>query len=121
MSLSETWTLRNTIAKALEQTLEVLERDLLEATHEERIEFIDGFMPNRSPAPEWTASFERLVELIWRSLPKDSIKAIEQEYENRPGPMWKPIARKFSNAEGENIQANTWHPTGARKPAVILR
>ena len=121
MNLSATWTLRNTIAEALEQTLEILERDLQDATHEERIEFIDGFMPNRSPAPEWTGSFERLVELIWGALPQDSIKAIEQEYENRPGPMWKPVARKFSDAEGENIRAKKWHPTGARKPAVVLR
>ena len=121
MQLASTWALRNTLASALEQTLDRVTQELLAASHEERIEFIDGFMPNRSPPPEWTASFERLVELIWLTLPADVVAAIHKEYANRPGPMWKPVAEKFAVAQGERLGAQIWQPTGARRPAIVLR
>ncbi len=119
--LEKLWRLRNTVSSALEQILDDLEPLLREASFEELVEFIDGFLPGRAPRPEWTASLERLAELIWAWLPPETMQKLQEEYASREGPIWEPLANKFGAANGEALAARRWQPHDARRFAVVLR
>ncbi len=119
--LEQTWRLRNTVASSLEQILDDLQLQVQEASFEELVEFIDGFLPGRAPRPEWTASLERFAELLWAWLPAETMAKLEQEFEARDGPIWEPVAHKFGGANGQALAARRWQPHDARRFAIVLR
>ncbi len=121
MGLQRTWTLHNTLAGALEQVIEQLEAQLSEASVGELVEFVDGFLPGRTASPEWTASLERLAEVMWSALPTETMEAVGAIYASREGPMWQPLVNKFSAEHGQRLLGQRWRPAGARRAAVVLR
>jgi hypothetical protein len=118
--LGAAWTHRNTLAEALDQALDWVGRELRQASAEELIDFLGGFSPARAPGPEWIASFERLVEQMWEHVPSETLARIEAEFRGR-GPVWAPIANSFTAAHGARLRERRWHPSGARRAAVVLR
>lgn len=118
--LAAAWTHRNTLAEALDQSLDWVGRELRKASAAELIEFLGGFAPARAAGPEWTASFERLVEQMWENVSAETLTEIEAEFRRR-GPIWAPVANSFLPANGDRLRAHRWRPAGARRPAVVLR
>lgn len=118
--LTAAWTHRNTLAEALDQALDWVGVELRRASAEQLIDFLGGFSPARAPGPEWTASFERLVEQMWEHVPAETLAAIEADFRAR-GPIWAPIANSFTPEHGERLRGRIWHPAGARRAAVVLR
>ena len=118
--LTAAWTHRNTLAEALDQALDWVGVELRRASAEQLIDFLGGFSPARAPGPEWTSSFERLVEQMWEHVPAETLAAIEADFRAR-GPIWAPIANSFAPEHGERLRGRIWHPAGARRAAVVLR
>jgi len=118
--LAAAWTHRNTLAEALDQALDWVAAELRRASIEELIDFLGSFVPARSLGPEWTASFERLVEQLWEHLPPDTLARLEAEFRAR-GPIWAPVANSLTPEHGDRLRSRRWHPSGARRPAVVLR
>lgn len=120
IELAAAWTHRNTLAEALDQALNWVGRELRGASAPELIDFLGGFAPARAAGPEWTASFERLVEQIWEHVSAATLAEIEAEFRRR-GPIWAPVANSFLPANGDRLRERRWHPAGARRAAVVLR
>jgi len=118
--LAAAWAHRNTIAEVLDQALDWVGVELRRASVEELIDFLGSFAPARSAGPEWTASFERLVEQMWQHLPPEILAAIEADFRAR-GPIWAPVANSFTPEHGERLRERRWQPSGARRAAVVLR
>ena len=118
--LAAAWTHRNTVAEALDQALDWVADELRRASAEELIDFLGSFAPARSLGPEWTASLERLVEQMWEHVPGETLARIEAEFRGR-GPVWAPVANSFTPEHGERLRDHRWRPSGARRPAVVLR
>ena len=118
--LAAAWTHRNTLAEALDQALDWVAAELRRASAEDLIDFLGSFAPARSAGPEWTASFERLVEQMWEHVAPAILAQIEAEFRRR-GPIWAPVANSFTPEHGERLRTRRWHPSGARRAAVVLR
>ena len=118
--LAAAWTHRNTLAEALDQALDWVARELRCASVDELIDFLGGFSPARAPGPEWTASFERLVEQMWEHVPAETLAEIEAAFRAR-GPIWAPVANSFTPEHGARLRGRRWRPSGARRAAVVLR
>jgi hypothetical protein len=118
--LAAAWTHRNTLAEALDQALDWVAAELRRATVDELTDFLGSFSPARAAGPEWTASFERLVEQMWEHLSAETLAQIEAHFRAR-GPIWAPVANSFTAGHGERLHDRRWRPSGARRPAVVLR
>lgn len=119
-SLAAAWTHRNTLAEAMDQALDWVTAELRRASVEDLIDFLGSFSPARAAGPEWTASFERLVEQMWEHLSAETLAQIEAHFRTR-GPMWAPVANSFTPEHGERLRERRWRPGSARRPAVVLR
>lgn len=117
--LSAAWTHRNTLAEALDQALDLLAVELRAVSTADLIDFLGGFSPARSPGPEWTATFERLVEQLWEHLDPAILAEIEAAFRAR-GPIWAAFANSFTPQHGEHLRAARWHPGGAKRAAIVL-
>jgi hypothetical protein len=118
--LTAAWIHRNTLAEAMEQALDWVAAELRHASADDLIDFLGSFSPARAAGPEWTASFERLVEQMWEHLPPETLAEMEAHFRAR-GPMWAPVANSFTPDHGERLRDRRWRPGGARRPAVVLR
>ena len=118
--LYRAWKLRNSLAAALELALDDLARQLQDASLEELIDFAGSFSPARAAGPEWVASFDRFVELVWECVDAERIAALEAEFRAR-GPLWAAVANSFTHERGTALRAARYQPRGSRRPAVVLR
>ena len=118
--LAAAWTHRNTLAEAMDQALDWVAVELRRATLDDLIDFLGTFSPARAAGPEWTASFERLVEQMWEHLPPETLAEIEAHFRAR-GPIWAPVANSFTPEHGARLRSRRWRPSSARRPAVVLR
>ncbi len=120
--LRDAWKLRNSIAAALDQALDLVGREIERASPEELIDFCGGFYPGRASGPEWIASFERFVEQVWQSANPAVIAVVEADFRAR-GPLWSPIANAFTPEHGARLahRAEDSRPAGARRAPVVLR
>src|SRR5689334_1890395 len=118
--LYHAWKLRNSLAAALELALDEVVRQLQDASTDDLIEFAGSFSPARAAGPEWVASFDRFVELVWESVDAERIAALEAEFRGR-GPLWAAVANSFTPERGAGLRAARTKPRGSRRPAVVLR
>jgi hypothetical protein len=118
--LAAAWAHRTTLAEALDQALDWVARELRTATADDLIDFLGGFAPARTQGPEWTNTFERLVEQMWETVPAETLAQVEAAFRAR-GPIWAPVANSFTPEHGERLRGRRWHPAGARRAAVVLR
>lgn len=120
MALKRSWKLRNTLAEALDQSLDAVSVDVAAASDEELVAFIDGFIPGASPSAEWSASLERFIEFLWATAP-DRMDALQTVYAARPELQWGGLANLLSPGAGERTRARLPKPSLAKRAAVILR
>lgn len=118
--LREAWKLRLTLAAALEQALDWAGREIAAASAEELTDFCGSFYPGRAAGPEWIASFDRFVELLWLHARPETLAEVEAAFRAR-GPLWAPITNALSPEHGARLRERDWRPSGARRPAVVLR
>lgn len=118
--LREAWKLRNSLAVAFDQALDWAGREIEAATAEQLIDFCGSFYPGRAAGPEWIATFDRFIELLWQHADATIIAQLEAAFRER-GPLWAPVANALAPEHGERVRAHAWRPAGARRPAVVVR
>lgn len=113
------WATRNAAAEVLLRTEQHVRRLLAEATAEELVALIEAFSPTRSPGPEWSRTFEPLVERIWVWARPEAIAEAEANFRAR-GPVWMAVANALAPENGERLRAQLRQPGWARLPALAL-
>jgi hypothetical protein len=118
--LREAWDLRNAATATLVRTERQLRRLLLVADAADVIALLETFSPARSPGPEWTRSFEPLLERLWEWCSPITIAAVEAEFRGR-GPAWAAIANSLTPQRGEVLRSRVERrSTLARLPAFTI-
>jgi hypothetical protein len=120
VSLRDVWELRNAAAATLIKAEEQVRRLLETATVEQIVSLVEAFSPARSPGPEWTRTFDPLVERLWTWCDAETVAALEAEFRAR-GPNWLAVANALAPERGEKLHA-LLKPTSAqsRLPAFTL-
>jgi len=116
VTLREAWDLRAAAAETLIKIEYQLRDELRAASLAEVIGLLETFSPARSPGPEWTRSFDALVEHLWMWCDPKLIASIEEDFRGR-GPAWGAVANALLPDNGERIRARLQH---APVPSRIL-
>jgi hypothetical protein len=120
VSLREVWELRNAAAATLIKTEEQLRRVLESTNVEQIVSLLEAFSPARSPGPEWTRTFEPLVERLWTWCDAATLDALEAEFRAR-GPNWLAVANALTPERGQQLHAQLSRGSAqARLPAFTL-
>jgi hypothetical protein len=117
--LGELWRVRNAAATALALSEEQMRRALREADLAQLVALIEMFSPARSTGPEWTRTFEPLVERLWAWRDDATMAALAEVFRAR-GMPWMAVTNALSPEQGALIRANLRQPAWARLPAFAL-
>jgi hypothetical protein len=119
VSLRDAWDLRNAAATSLVKTEEHVRRVLSTASASDIVELLDTFSPARSPGPEWTRSFDPLIERLWAWCDPSALASVKAEFDRR-GSAWAAIANALAPEEGERVRALLGRPSVNRLPRFTL-
>jgi hypothetical protein len=120
ISLRDAWELRNAAAATALKAEEQLRRLLEAAGAEQIVGLLEAFSPARSPGPEWTRSFDPLVERLWAWCDPATLATVEAEFRARGGP-WLPVANALTPSRGEELRAQLKRRSAqARLPTFTL-
>lgn len=118
-ALRDAWLLRNATAEALLRAEEYMRRLVERADIAELIALVEAFSPARSPGPEWTRSFEPLVERLWAWCDNERMAALEVEFRAR-GLPWMAVANDFAPERGVELRGRLRHSAWARFPTFSI-
>ncbi len=120
VSLREAWELRNAAATTLIKVEEQVRQQLQAASAGEIVALLEAFSPARSPGPEWTRTFDALVERLWAWCDSATLAAVEAEFRGR-GQPWSAVANALTPQRGEQLRGHLGRAAGgARLPRFTL-
>ncbi len=119
MPLAEFWRIRNAAAATLALTEEQMSRAVRDAGIEELVSLFETFSPARSTGPDWTRTFEPLVERLWTWRDDATIAAVAEVFRAR-GMPWMAVANALAPERGVVTRAALRQPVSARLPAFTL-
>lgn len=114
--LGSLWQSRTKAAECLGRTEDDMRRACQAASVDQLAALIDTFSPARSRGPEWTRTFEPLVEHLWLWSDDATMAALAAIYKAR-GMPWAAVANALSAAHGQRVRASVRHPAWAKLPA----
>ena len=117
--LADAWSARNAVADALIKSETHVRRMVEQASLEQLIALVEEFSPTRSPGPDWTRSFEPLVERLWAWCEPATMAALEAEFRAR-GLPWMAVANDFTPERGAELRTRVRQPAWARYPAFSI-
>ena len=117
--LTEFWRIRNAAAATLALTEEQMCRAVRDASIEELVALIETFAPARSAGPEWTRSFEPLVERLWTWRDDETIATIAEVFRLR-GMPWMAVTNALAPEQGVRTRTTLRQPASARLPAFTV-
>ncbi len=115
-TLDEVWRLRNAAAVTLGLAEDQMRRAVRAASIDELVALIETFSPARAIGPEWTRTFEPLVERLWVWRDDATMAALADVFRPR-GMAWMAVTNALSPENGAALRAATRHPAWARLPA----
>ncbi len=119
-ALRQTWELRNAAAETLIKSELQLRRQVETAVVDELVALLDSFSPARSPGPEWTRSFDALIERLWAWCDPPMMATLEAEFRSR-GAAWSPVANALTPEHGAALGAQLRsRSAAARLPLFTL-
>ena len=118
-ALTDAWALRNATAEALLKAEDHVRRAVEGASVAELIALIEAFSPARSPGPEWTRSFEPLVERLWAWCDAATMAALEAEFQAR-GMPWLAVANALAPERGADLRGRLRQPAWSRFPSFTI-
>jgi hypothetical protein len=119
-ALRESWELRNAATTTVVLTEQQMRRMLLQAEPFDLIGLLETFSPARSPGPEWTRSFEPLIERLWQWCSPETMAAVEADFRGR-GPAWTAIANSLTAERGATTRARLQRRSAqSRLPAFTI-
>src|SRR5690349_13513952 len=98
-SLDEVWRVRNAAAATVLLCEEQMRRAVCAASVEQLAALIETFAPARSTGPDWTRSFEPLVERLWAWCDAATLAALTELFRAR-GMPWLAVANALSPPHG---------------------
>jgi hypothetical protein len=120
VGLRDAWELRNAATATLTKAERQMQRLAVAATPEQIVGLLEGFSPARSPGPDWTRTFEPLIERLWMWCDPKTLAAVEAEFRGR-GPAWLAIANSLTPERGETIRGRLErHSAQSRLPAFTI-
>lgn len=120
MSLLQTWELRNTAAETLIRIEYQLRDALGSASLEDLVQLLETFSVARSPGPEWSRSFDALIEHLWTWCDPSLLAEAEANFRARGNP-WAAVANALVPAHGERVKRRLQHEAvPARVPSFTL-
>ncbi len=117
--LSAIWRVRNAAAETLALTEEQVRHRLREASINDLIALLETFSPARSTGPEWTRTFDPLIERLWLWRDDETMAALATAFRAK-GVPWATVANALSPEQGATIRAGVRHPAWARRPAFTI-
>ena len=117
--LSAIWRLRNAAAETLALTEEQVRHRLREASINDLIALLETFSPARSTGPEWTRTFDPLIERLWLWRDDETMAALATAFRAK-GVPWATVANALSPEQGATIRAGVRHPAWARLPTFTI-
>jgi hypothetical protein len=117
--ICELWRLRNAAAMTLALSEDQMKRAVRAASIEELVAMLETYSPARSTGPEWTRTFEPLVERLWTWRDDKTMAALADVFRAR-GVPWLPVTNALSPENGANIRSTLRQPAWARQPAHAL-
>ena len=118
-TLHEHWRIRNAATASLALSEEQMRRAVQAATVAELVELIETFAPGRSTGPEWTRTFEPLVERLWSWCGDETIAALAEVFRAK-GMPWTAVANALAPERGTRVRSELRHPAWARLPSFAL-
>ena len=118
-ALGEFWRVRNAAAATLALIEEQMQRAVGEASIDQLVALIETFAPGRSSGPEWTRTFEPLMERLWTWCDDETIAGLAEVFRAR-GMPWAAVANALSPEQGARSRANMRQPAWARLPAFVM-
>ena len=118
-TLAEFWRVRNAAAATLALTEEQMRRAVRDASIEDLVSLIETFSPARSTGPEWTRTFEPLVERLWAWRDDETIATLAEAFRPR-GIPWMAVTNALAPERGVLTRTTLRQPAGARLPAFTL-
>jgi hypothetical protein len=101
--LRSTWELRAAAAETLIKVEHQLRAQLAAATADDLVTLLESFSTARSPGPEWTRSFDPLVEHLWAWCQPSLLAEVEAIFRAR-GPAWAPVANALLAEHGGRVR-----------------
>ena len=114
--LEDTWSLRNAAATTLALTEEQVRRAIAAATVDELAGLIELYSPAVSSGPEWTRTFEPLIERMWLWADDATMTSLHARFKSK-GLPWQAVANALSPEHGAQLRASVRQPAWARLPA----
>lgn len=114
--LSDRWRVRNAVAASLILDEERMQRAVEQASVAELVELLESFAPARSSGPEWTRSFEPLIERLWTWCDDTTMASLAEVFRAR-GMPWMAVANALAPEQGARIRGELRHPAWARLPS----
>ncbi len=115
-SLADLWRVRNAAAVTLGLTEDQMRRAVRAASVVDLVALIETFAPARSLGPEWTRTFEPLVERLWEWCDDATLAALAEVFRAR-GIPWASVTNALSPENGVRLRDAVRHPAWARLPA----
>ncbi|MGE0417980.1 MAG: hypothetical protein AB7O80_14350 [Acetobacteraceae bacterium] len=119
IKLGDVWRLRNAAAVTLGLAEDQMRRAIRAAGIEDLVALIETFSPARSTGPEWTRTFEPLVERLWIWRDDATMAALADAFRPRGAP-WAAVTNALSPEEGDRIRGTLRHPSWSRLPAFTV-
>jgi hypothetical protein len=119
VTLDEVWRVRNAAAVTLGLCEDQMRRAVRTASVDQLTGLIETFAPGRSTGPDWTRTFEPLVERLWAWCDDASMAALEAAFRAR-GMPWMAVTNALSAEAGTRSRGNLRQPAGARLPAFAV-
>lgn len=118
--LRAAWELRNAAAETLVKIEYQLRSQCQAASADDMVALLETFSTARSPGPEWTRSFDALVEHLWQWCDPALLAEIEANFRARGAP-WTAIANALSAEYGTRVRQRLSQSTApSRLPPFSL-
>ena len=116
MGLMESWKIRNAAAGSLALVEDQMCKAVVAASHDQLVALIESFSPALSSGPEWTRTFDPLIERLWAWRDDATMSALAETFKAR-GVAWAGVANALSPDNGVRLKDGLRHPAWARLPA----
>jgi hypothetical protein len=118
-NLGDVWRVRNAAAQTLALAEDQVKRVIQAATVDELVRMIEGYSPALSTGPEFTRTFDPLVERLWAWRDDQTLAALAAVFKER-GPPWASVVNAFLPENGAAIRTALRQPAWARLPAFAI-
>lgn len=119
VSLREAWELRNAAAATLLKSEDQVRQLLQAAAPADVVALLEAFSPARSPGPEWTRTFDALLERLWTWCDGATLTAAHADFQARGAP-WAAVANALAPERGEQLRRQVRADAGARFPRFTI-